>query len=115
MIEAVNSIPNVNFIESFLSKLLTRCRLPVECLVIMMIYLEKLQKLHAFHLSGANWRPIALTALLLSTKTWDDQHVYNIEFSWAYPQYTLKTVNKMEVAYLEMIDWKMYFEPELYS
>ena len=94
-----NSIPNVKFVESFISQILGALKIPLECLVIMMIYLERLQKTQGFHLSGANWRPIAFTALLLSSKIWDDNHPFNIEFSLAYRAYTPKTILRMEMAF----------------
>ena len=92
-----------------------KLELPPECLVIMMIYVERAQKTATFHLSAWNWRPLAYTALMLTTKIWDDLYPFNFEFSDAYRPYSIKAINEMEIRFLEIIDWKMYIDPDLYS
>jgi hypothetical protein len=81
----------------------------------MLIYVERLMKEGQMKLSGLNWRPVVYTAMLLSSKCWEDINSYNVDFSKAYKHYSLQAINKMESLFTDMIGWKLYISPELYS
>jgi hypothetical protein len=107
--------PAQHDVERFMQTSLSKLSLPDECLVVTLIYVERLMKEGSMKLSRFNWRPVVYTALLLSSKTWEDLNCYNVDFHIAYPHYSLHSICQMEHLFTEMINWKLYISPELYS
>jgi hypothetical protein len=57
-----------------------KMQLATECIVISLIYIEKMMATSKIEIRNINWRPLLLTALLLAGKFWDDIAWWNIDF-----------------------------------
>ena len=66
-------------------------------------------------LSSDTWRPIFMCGLLLASKVWQDLSSWNIEFASVYPQYSLESINRLELMFLRMIKWDLYISSSLYA
>ena len=52
--------------------------------IIALVYIERLLLKSGLGLTGQNWRRIAITALIMASKTWDDESFENENFSKAF-------------------------------
>jgi hypothetical protein len=61
------------------------------------------------------WRPIFLCGLLLASKVWQDLSSWNIEFASVYPQYSLDSINRLELLFLQKLRWDLYISSSQYA
>lgn len=66
-------------------------------------------------LMACTWRPIFMCGLLLASKVWQDLSSWNIEFAGVYPQYSLDSINRLELQFLRMVKWDLYISSSLYA
>jgi len=86
-----------------------------ECLVISLLYIERLRSLTGLHLLMQNWQPILLAAMVVAQKVWDDKSLLNVDFSLICSAYSLKDINDLEKAFLEMIKYNVSISASLYA
>jgi len=90
-------------------------RFPAECLIISLVYMERLIAVSSIPLSVTSWRPILLAALIVAQKVWDDRSLHNIDFSVFCPMFTLKEINHLEKKFLELIGYDVSVNSSLYA
>jgi len=56
----------------FMRKILEKMQLASECIIITLIYLEKLMINGGIEIRYCNWKPLLFTAILISSKFWED-------------------------------------------
>jgi len=56
-----------------------------------------------------------MCGLLLASKVWQDWSSWNIEFASVYPQFTLDSINRLELQFLKMAKWDLYISSSLYA
>eukprot|EP00835_Amoeboradix_gromovi_P002536 NODE_146_length_17563_cov_0.253321.p6 type:complete len:277 gc:universal NODE_146_length_17563_cov_0.253321:16360-15530(-) len=80
-----NSIPSVSQIEKFLLPLFLSSQLSAEAAIIFFIYLERT----IFHcnitFSSSNWARWLLGTAIMTSKVWEDQAVWNVDFCQLFP------------------------------
>jgi Cyclin len=64
---------------------------------------------------ASTWRPIFMCGLLLASKVWQDLSSWNIEFASVYPQYSLESINRLELHFLRMVKWDLYISSSQYA
>merc|ERR1712146_138041 len=67
-----------------------------ECLVISLLFIERLRSLTGISLLMSNWQPILLASMVVAQKVWDDQSLLNVDFSVICNAYTLQDINNLE-------------------
>lgn len=67
-----------------------------ECLVISLLFIERLRTLTGIPLLVGNWQPILLASMVVAQKVWDDQSLLNVDFSVICTAYTVQDINKLE-------------------
>jgi hypothetical protein len=83
-------------------------QLGAECIIVSLVYVERLMETAGVVLLVNNWRTILLCALLLASKVWQDLSSWNVEFSIVYPQYTLDAINRLERTFVQQLHFKLY-------
>jgi len=73
-----DSPTEVEIIE-FLQVIFSSQTLSAECGVMAAAYIERLVRLTGITLHASNWRRIAVGALLLGAKVWEDLAVWNVD------------------------------------
>ena len=66
------------------------------CLVVGLIYIERLRRSAGAMLLAETWQPILVTALILAQKVWEDRSSMNIDFTRLCPALTLQQLNTLE-------------------
>jgi hypothetical protein len=77
----------------------------------------------AFALSSSDLRgdcvvfacSVAISALVLAQKVWDDTPLINADFSILYPALTVKDINALERKFLDLLEFKLAVSPSLYA
>lgn len=108
-------IPTANDIYDFAYKIFHSVQLSSECSIICLIYVERLMEVAKVPVMANTWRPIFMCGLLLASKVWQDWSSWNVEFASVYPQFTLSSINRLEVQFLKMIKWNLHIWPSLYA
>ncbi|CAG9334290.1 unnamed protein product [Blepharisma stoltei] len=108
-------VPTVLQIFDFIKPTFENLFVQHECVVMMLIYVERLITEGGVQLSSTNWRPIVYTGLLLSSKIWEDICVLNIDFANLYPYYTIRSTNLLEMNFASALGWRLFISPEQYS
>jgi len=86
-----------------------------ECLVISLLYIERLRSLTGLHLLTSNWQPILLAAMIVAQKVWDDKSLLNVDFSLICQAYTVKDINQLERQFLELVQYNVSITASLYA
>ena len=107
--------PSESEIYEFAHELFKSVKLSSECSIVCLIYIERLMEVAKVPLSSDTWRPIFMCGLLLASKVWQDLSSWNIEFASVYPQYSLESINRLELMFLRMIKWDLYISSSLYA
>lgn len=119
-----NHVPSFNEILEFYTHIYEIAQFSAQCNVIFLIYIHRLINKTGMSLHGNNWRFISLVALLVAQKMWDDRSLGNTDFPilWmhAVPSaerglLTLRTVNRQERSFLELIQYDVKVSTSLYA
>lgn len=109
------AIPTEAEIYDFAERLFKTVQLSSECSIVCLIYVERLMESSKVPLLSSTWRPIFMCGLLLASKVWQDLSSWNIEFASVYPQYSLDSINKLELQFLKLIKWDLYISSSAYA
>jgi hypothetical protein len=90
-------------------------QLATECIVISLIYIEKLMTTSAVEIRNCNWRPLIFTAVLLASKFWEDISFWNEDFENELELYPLKAINLMESSFVSLCDYNIYVSANKYN
>jgi len=108
-------IPSEAEIYEFGHQLFKSVQLSSECSIVCLIYVERLMEIAKVPLLSNTWRPIFMCGLLLASKVWQDLSSWNIEFASVYPQYSLDSINRLELQFLRMVKWDLYISSSEYA
>lgn len=108
-------IPSEEEIYEFGHQLFNTVQLSSECSIVCLIYVERVMESSKVPLLASTWRPIFMCGLLLASKVWQDLSSWNIEFASVYPQYSLDSINRLELNFLRRIKWDLYISSTTYA
>eukprot|EP00903_Cladosiphon_okamuranus_P005385 g5376.t1 len=98
-------VPPLRDITTFYRDLYHRTFLKFDSIVLSLIYVERLMKATkgALRPQPWNWKSLIMSALVLSSKVWDDNSMWNRDFSEIFPSFSLGRLNQLEVAVLGVL------------
>ena len=96
-------------------KIFDKMTLATECIIISLIYIEKLMIISKIEIRYCNWRPLFFTAILLASKFWEDINFWNIDYAEALNYYSLRSINRLECEFVAMCEYNLFVSAELYS
>jgi len=67
-------------VERFMKSVIDKMQLATECIVISLIYIEKLMATSKIEIRTVNWKPLIFTAILLASKFWEDINFWNVDY-----------------------------------
>ena len=90
-------------------------QLATECIIVSLIYLERMILLSKVEVRFSNWRALVFTSILLASKFWEDICFWNVDYVDALKLYPLRSVNRMESKFISLCHYKMYVSHEMYQ
>lgn len=108
-------IPTADDIYDFGHRLFKQVQLSSECSIVGLIYVERLMETAKVPVMANTWRSIFMCGLLLASKVWQDWSSWNIEFASVYPQFSIESINRLELQFLKAVKWDLYISSSLYA
>lgn len=110
----LREMPTIESITEFMNALYECGQFSIECCVVCLVYINRFIAISEMPLQPTNWRPLLLCALLEAQKVWDDKYLSNADFAYIYPFFTNEEVNKLELKFLEFIEYNVNVKQNVY-
>jgi len=107
--------PSVYDIRNFLGTTFSLVDLSAECGVMSIAYIDRMLLVTGITLHPSNWRRLVLGALIIASKVWEDQAVWNSDFLRAFPRTSLKDLNSIERGYLITLNFNVTLKASVYA
>jgi len=107
--------PSYNKIKYFLTQIFNTEKLSAETAVMALAYIDRLLSLTNLHLHASNWRRITLGAIILASKVWEDQAVWNVDFLNVFPLLSVDDLNRLERQFLNAIRYMVTLKSSVYT
>lgn len=111
------SVPSLESLAKFMHGIYKKAQLESECIIMSLIYVERLLKATngELELRPNNWKAILFCSMVMASKVWDDLSMWNSDFSKICPPFTLQRVNQLELAYLNAVQYRVRVAASSYA
>ncbi|PIC43099.1 hypothetical protein B9Z55_009973 [Caenorhabditis nigoni] len=113
--EQMTRDPDHRNIYRFVRNLFSSAQLTAECAIITLVYIERLLNYAEMDLCPSNWRRVVLGSIMLASKVWDDQAVWNVDYCQILRDTNVDDMNELERRFLECLDFNIEVPSSVYA
>jgi len=107
--------PDSEIIEKYVKSIFKVGQLAPEALIMGVAYVERIINAANFRLYPFNWKRILLAALILASKVWEDQAVWNVDFIELFPLTTPNDLGQLEKKILSLLSFDVSLKASEYA
>ncbi len=107
--------PPLDYMYKFIKTVHECAAFSPECLILSLVFINRLIAYTGLPLHTGNFRGVLLTALLIAQKVWDDRSLLNSQFTQVCPVYTAARISTFERVFLQWIDYDLAVSSRLYA
>ena len=107
-------VPDHREVYRFIRQLFTQAQLAAEVAPVTLIYLERLLTYAEADFTPSNWKRLTLGAIMLASKVWDDQAVWNVDFCMII-EADVEDLNTLERSFLELLQFNVNVPGSVYA
>ena len=107
--------PDQEVIYEFVRTLFKAAQLTSAYAITTLVYLERLMTYAEMDLTPKSWRRMFLGAILLSSKVWEDQAIWNVDYAQILEETSVDDINELERQFLELIQFNMNVPSSVYA
>jgi len=98
-------VPKLDTLVKFFRHVYLTAQMEVECIIMSLIYVEKLLKVTKGRLQirHFNWKSVLFAGMIMASKVWDDLSMWNADFSAVCPSFSLRRINELELTLLSIL------------
>lgn len=108
-------VPEVNTIFLFLAVMFNTEQLSAESGIMMLAYIDRIIATSGLTLHWSNWRRVVLSTLLLATKVWEDEEVWNADWQSVFPCITTQDLGVLERKLLNLLQFNVSLKASEYA
>jgi len=101
-------------VYNFLQPIFHSERLGAEICVMMLAYIERVMSWKNVAMLPCSWRRVCLGALILASKVWEDQSVWNVDFVHCFDNVNAQDLGKLERNFLNLIEFNVGLKASVY-
>lgn len=109
-----HTIPDIDVIEKFIKNIFKIGQLAPESLIMGVAYIERVTTA-GFKFYPFNYKRIILAALILASKVWEDQAVWNVDFLELFPLATPNDLGQLEKKILSLLSFDVSVSASHYA
>jgi len=111
----VADLPSAEIVEKLVKSIFKIGQLAPESLIMAVAYLERIGKASNYSLFPYNWKRTILSCLILASKVWEDQAVWNIDFIELFPLTTPSDLGQLEKKILALLGFDVSLKASEYA
>jgi len=112
---APSEIPSETEIRDAIMMLHSLSRFTPGCLVVALIYIERLRRGAGAQMLASTWQPTLLMAIIVAQKVWEDKPHMMVDYTQLCQALTLQQLNSLERHFLKLLDYNVGVKAAIYT
>mmetsp|Transcript_5609 Transcript_5609/g.7846 ORF Transcript_5609/g.7846 Transcript_5609/m.7846 type:complete len:275 (-) Transcript_5609:54-878(-) len=109
------NLPDIEKVEKHIKSVFKIGQLAHESLIMSVAYLDRIRENTDFDLQPFNWKRMILSLLILASKVWEDQAVWNVDFLDLFPLTTPHDLGQLEKKVLGLLSFDVSLKASEYA